>query len=85
MSYLSKQPKSRSVADQILDFLAAKPHQSAVDISFKLGYSYWHCREVASRLVKEGQLVRVMVGKSPHYSAPSALTDADQHNQMGVN
>jgi hypothetical protein len=68
MSYLSQRPKTPAVADQILALLALKPHQSAVDLATRTGHSYWHCRNVAADLVKQGKVTKVLVGKSPHYS-----------------
>lgn len=74
MAYTSRQPKAKPVADQILAFLTAHPHQSAIDIANEIGFNYFYCREVAKKLVESGKLTSVLVGKSPHYSpaAPAA-------------
>jgi hypothetical protein len=73
MAYYSRHTQTPA-ADQIIEFLTRKAHQSAIDISNDTGFTYWHCRNVAAKLVRDGKLIMVLVGKSPHYSLAPVQT-----------
>jgi hypothetical protein len=70
MGYKS-QKDTTPAKKMIVDFLASRPTpQSAIDISDAIGCTYWHSRNVVAGLVDQGRVIRIMVGKSPHYTLP---------------